>query len=79
MGSFYSAVPSCAAAWARLRANPAVACVLFLPSLQCNIFRLAVSQLRRLGPGFETGSGHVGFVVDEEELGHVIPEYFGVT
>jgi hypothetical protein len=28
-------------------------------------------------PGFEPGSGHVGFVVDEMVLGQVFSEYFG--
>jgi hypothetical protein len=28
-------------------------------------------------PGFEPGSGHVGFVVDKVALGQVFPEYFG--
>jgi hypothetical protein len=32
-------------------------------------------QLRR--PGFEHGSGHVRYVVDEVALGHVTSEYFG--
>jgi hypothetical protein len=30
-------------------------------------------------PGFESGSGYVGFVVDEEALGQVFSEYFGFT
>jgi hypothetical protein len=28
-------------------------------------------------PGFEHGSGHVGFVVDKVALGQVFPKYFG--
>jgi hypothetical protein len=28
-------------------------------------------------PGFEPGSGHVGFVVDKVELGQVFSAYFG--
>jgi hypothetical protein len=28
-------------------------------------------------PGFEAGSGQVGFVVDKEALGQVFSEYFG--
>jgi hypothetical protein len=28
-------------------------------------------------PGFEPGSGHVGFVVDKVALGQVFSEYFG--
>jgi hypothetical protein len=31
----------------------------------------------RDGPGFEPGSGHVGFVVDKVALGQVFSEYFG--
>jgi hypothetical protein len=44
----------------------------------------AVPQLRRLlagfplrRPGFEPGSGHVGFVVDKVSLGQVFYKYFG--
>jgi hypothetical protein len=44
----------------------------------------AMPQLRRLvagfppwRPGFESMSGHMGFVVDEVALGHVFSEYFG--
>jgi hypothetical protein len=29
------------------------------------------------GPGFEPGSGHVGFVVDKAALGQIFSEYFG--
>jgi hypothetical protein len=36
-----------------------------------------VPQLRRLVAGFESGSGHVGFVVDKVALGQVSSEYFG--
>jgi hypothetical protein len=43
----------------------------------------AVLELRRLvacfpprQPGFERGSGHVGFVVDKATLGQVFSEYF---
>jgi hypothetical protein len=44
----------------------------------------AVQKLRRLltdfpsrQPGFEPGSGHVGFLVDEAAVGHVFFESFG--
>jgi hypothetical protein len=37
----------------------------------------AVSRLLSTGrPGFEPGSGNVGFVVDEVALGQVFSEYF---
>jgi hypothetical protein len=49
-----------------------------------NILLEAVPQFRRLvagfpprRPGFETRSGHVGFVVDKVELGHIFSECFG--
>jgi hypothetical protein len=40
-------------------------------------------ESRRFGfpprrPGFESGSGHVGFMVDKVALGHVFSEYFGL-
>jgi hypothetical protein len=31
----------------------------------------------RGSPGFEPGSGHLGFVVDKVALGQVFSEYFG--
>jgi hypothetical protein len=46
----------------------------------------SISKLMSLGrtvgfpsrrPGFESGLGHVGFVVDEVALGQVFSEYFG--
>jgi hypothetical protein len=45
---------------------------------------MAVSQLRWLAagfpqrrPGFQPGSGHLGFLVDKVALGHVFSKYFG--
>jgi hypothetical protein len=46
--------------------------VLAVPSL-----RLLVAGFPPRRPGFEPGSGHVGFVVDKVALGQVFSEYFG--
>jgi hypothetical protein len=46
-----------------------------MPDLHQNLLiRKAVS---RWLPGFEPGSGHVGFVVSKVALGQVFSEYFG--
>jgi hypothetical protein len=52
--------------------------------LRTNWHRQAVPRLRRLvagftprRPGFEPGSGHVGFMVDKVALGQVFSENFG--
>jgi hypothetical protein len=54
--------------------------LLMLDSCNCK----AVPWLRRLAavfpprrPGFQPGSGHIGFVVDKVALGQVFSEYFG--
>jgi hypothetical protein len=39
--------------------------------------RWLVAGFYRRRPGLEPEVGHVGFVVDKEELGQVISEYFG--
>jgi hypothetical protein len=51
---------------------------------QLLLYMRAVPQLKRLvagfppqRPGFEPGSGHVGFGVDKVALGQVFSEYFG--
>jgi hypothetical protein len=51
---------------------------------QKKIFRLAAPQLKRLvagfpprRPGFDPGSGQVGYVVDKVALRQVFSEYFG--
>jgi hypothetical protein len=43
----------------------------------CSIFKLLVAGFPPRRPGFEPGSGHVGFVVDKVALGQVFSEYFG--
>jgi hypothetical protein len=53
------------------------------PALERTIFTtLCVRYLTTLSvtkndPGFDPGSGHVGFVVDKVALGHVFSVYFG--
>jgi hypothetical protein len=39
--------------------------------------RAVAQAVSRWRPGFEPGSGHVGFVVDKVALGQVFSEYFG--
>jgi hypothetical protein len=53
-------------------------------NLTAETYSVSKSTYKRLAagfpprrPGFEPGSGHVGFVVDKVALGQVFSEYFG--
>jgi hypothetical protein len=59
--------------WPDLRYNSEI----YLEGKAVPQLMLLVAGSPQRGPGFEPGSGHVGFVVDKVALGKRLSEYYG--